>query len=66
MHVTTFVFDLRCESFAIVSVLRICIGFSAVPDPAFYSRRIQGSQTDTHPDLDPVQTLPSQNVEFLH
>jgi hypothetical protein len=34
------------------------ITLSADPDPE--------SQTDAHPDMDPVQTLPSQNVEFLH
>jgi hypothetical protein len=36
--------------------IRIC--FSADPDPALYFF--------VHPDPDPVQTLKSQKVEFLH
>jgi hypothetical protein len=51
-------------------VLRIRLGFGAVLDPAFYLNADPdpdpGSQTDARPDLDPVQTLLSQNVEFLH
>ncbi len=41
------------------------------PDPAFYSMRIrirvQGPKPmHTHADLDPCQTLKSQNVKILH
>ncbi len=66
VHVTTFVFDLGRDSFTILSVLRIRIGFSAVPDPYFYLSAYPdpdpGSQTDADPD--PVKTLLSQKVEF--
>jgi hypothetical protein len=39
-------------------VLRIRLGLNVDPD--------QGNQTNADPDLDPGQTLPSQEVEVLH
>jgi hypothetical protein len=46
-----------------IYVFRICIGFSADPDPAFYLNA-DGNQTNGDPDPDPGQTLPSQKVGF--
>jgi hypothetical protein len=59
---------LRVFSFS--AVLWTRINFSADPDPAFYLNAdpVSGSQTnsaDPDSDVDPGQTLPSQNVEFL-
>jgi hypothetical protein len=59
-------------------VLQIHIGFNANPKPAFYLNADpnpafhliadpdSGSQTNADQDPDPGQTLPSQNVEFIH
>jgi hypothetical protein len=70
VQVTSFVFDLGRDYISyILSLLRIRIGFGTVPDLYFYlcadPDPDQGSQTDAHPDLDPVQTLLSQKVDFF-
>jgi hypothetical protein len=62
MHLKTKFFD--------ISVFRICIGFSADPDPAFYLNADSvpdpdpESQTNADPDPEPGQTLPSEKVGF--
>jgi hypothetical protein len=49
-------------------MLWIRIGFNVDPDPPFYLNEDPdpGSQTNADLGPDPGQTLPSQNVEFLH
>ncbi len=51
-------------NFNFILVMRIRIGFSANPDPAFYLNAYPkpGSQTNANPD--PGQTSPSQKAEF--
>jgi hypothetical protein len=47
-------------------VLWIRIGLIMDPGPAFYLRVNPDPESQTNPDPDSGQTLPSQKVEFLH